>query len=126
MVKRALPKHFGCPTEFTLEVLGGKWKTVILCFLKEGALRYGELRKLMPRLSDKVLTDRLQELEQAGLVTRRAAGSRSTIYRLTERGEGLRSVLTAIYQWGNRHATAFGVICDDPLRAVGRPAGIKK
>lgn len=87
---RALPKHFGCPSEFTLELLGGKWKTIILCFLKEGALRYGELRKFMPRLSDKVLTERLRELELSGLVTRSASSSRVTTYRLTERGEALR------------------------------------
>lgn len=120
-MKRALPKHFGCPTEFTLEVLGGKWKTVILCFLKEGPLRYGQLREFMPRLSDKVLTDRLKELEQAGLVTRKAVESRSIVYRLTERGEALRPVLTAIYEWGDRHAAAFGVKCDNPLRAARGP-----
>ena len=45
MVKR-LPKSFHCPTEFTLAILGGKWKTVILCFLKERPCRYSELRKL--------------------------------------------------------------------------------
>lgn len=118
---RALPKHFGCPAEFTLQVLGGKWKTVILCFLKEGALRYGELRTVLPRLSDKVLTERLKELEAAGLIAKGGTpGSHSSRYRLTERGESLRVVLTAVYQWGDRHAAAYGVKCDNPLRAAGR------
>jgi DNA-binding HxlR family transcriptional regulator len=113
-----LARHFGCPTEFTLQLLGGKWKTIILCYLKEGALRYAELRSFMPRLSDKVLTERLKELEASGLIARSAArGSPVVIYRLTSRGEALRSVLTAIYQWGDRHAAAFGVECDNPLRA---------
>ncbi len=111
---RTLPKHFGCPTEFTLQLLGGKWKTVILCYLKEGALRYAELRALMPRLSDKVLTERLKELEASGLIERGVTPVGR--YRLTSRGEALRSVLTAIYQWGDRHAAAFGVKCDNPLK----------
>lgn len=115
---RMLPKHYGCPTEFTLQLLGGKWKTIILCYLKEGPQRYGELRAYMPRLSDKVLTERLQELASSGLIARSAArGSAATSYRLTSRGEELRSVLTAIYQWGDSHAAAFGVKCDNPLRA---------
>jgi DNA-binding HxlR family transcriptional regulator len=114
-----LAKHFGCPTEFTLELLGGKWKTVILCYLKEGPLRYGELRALVPRLSDKVLTERLKELELSGLIVRNPTpGKRSADYKLSETGESLRSVLTAIYQWGDRHAAAFGVECDNPLRAA--------
>ena len=114
---RVLAKRFGCPTEFTLQLLGGKWKTIILCYLKEGALRYGELRALMPKLSDKVLTERLKELEDSGLIARTAARrSPRATYRLAARGEELRSVLTVIYQWGYRNAEAYGVVCDDPLR----------
>jgi DNA-binding HxlR family transcriptional regulator len=117
-----LPRHFGCPTEFTLQLLGGKWKTVILCYLKEGPLRYGELRAFLPRLSDKVLTERLKELQQSGLISRSAApSSNAARYRLSERGEALRSVLAAIYHWGDRHAAEFGVECDNPLRAARKP-----
>jgi DNA-binding HxlR family transcriptional regulator len=104
-----------------LQLLGGKWKTVILCYLRRGPWRYGQLRAFLPRLSDKVLTDRLKELEKSGLISRDAApGSRKTTYRLTERGEALRTVLAAIYQWGDRHAAEFGVRCDNPLRAASR------
>jgi DNA-binding HxlR family transcriptional regulator len=70
-MKRQFPKVFRCPTELTLDVLGGKWKTVILCFLKQRSCRYAELRKLMPNLSDKVLTDRLSGLVEAGLVVKK-------------------------------------------------------
>jgi HxlR-like helix-turn-helix len=59
---KKLPRFFHCPTEFTLHMLGGKWKTVILCFLKERPCRYAELRKLLPKLSDKMLTERLHIL----------------------------------------------------------------
>ena len=110
-----LAKHFDCPTEFTLALLGGKWQTVILCYLRLGPLRYGELRALLPKVSDKVLTERLKHLESLGLIVRNSApGARSTGYRLAARGEALRSVLTSIYQWGVRNAAEFGVECDVP------------
>ncbi len=124
---RALAKHYGCASEFTLRMLGGKWKTAILCLLKEGGtLRYGQLRKLLPRLSDKVFTERLKELEALGLIAKSATpDSHAARYRLTERGHSLRAVLTAIYQWGDRHAAAYGVKCDNPVRAA-RESGIGK
>lgn len=124
---RTLARHFGCATEFTLKLLGGKWKTTILCLLKEGgSLRYGQLRAFLPRLSDKVLTERLKELVALGLVARSATpGSHSTRYRLTEQGESLRAVLSTIYQWGDRHAAAYGVKCDNPIRAA-RKSGLGK
>ena len=122
-----LAKHFGCATEFTLTMLGGKWKTTILCLLKDGGtLRYGELRKFLPRVSDKVLTERLKELEAIGFVAKTATpGSNSTRYRLAERGESLRAVLAAIYQWGDEHAAAYGVKCDNPVRSA-RKLGLGK
>lgn len=124
---RALARHFRCASEFTLKILGGKWKTAILCLLKEGeSLRYGQLRTFLPRLSDKVLTERLKELEALGLVTKsRTPGLHSTRYRLTERGETLRTVLAAIYEWGDRHAGVYGVKCDNPVRAA-RKMGLGK
>lgn len=63
--------HFTCPTEFTLAVLGGKWKTVILCYLHQRPCRYSELSQLLPALSDKVLTERLRDLMNSGLIVRR-------------------------------------------------------
>ena len=125
---RALAKHYGCASEFTLRMLGGKWKTAILCLLKEGGtLRYGQLRRfLSPRLSDKVFIERLKELEALGLIAKSATpDSRARRYRLTERGDSLRAVLTAIYQWGDRHAGAYGVKCDNPVRAA-RELGLGK
>ncbi len=118
MLKR-LPTTFGCPVELTLEVLGGKWKPVILAHLKDGALRYGELRARIPNLSDKVLTERLRDLEDRGLVARQSmAATRGVarrgdrpqvVYRLTKRGNSLRPVLTALYAWGEDAAPDMGV-----------------
>src|SRR5215472_15430784 len=107
MAKR-LSKHFHCATEFTLEVLGGKWKTVILCFLKQRSCRYAELRRLVPRLSDKVLSERLRDLVESGLVARKRQG-RVDVYALTSRGRTLSDPLRHLYDWGLKHAAEFRV-----------------
>ena len=116
MAKR-LPKFFNCPSEFALEVLGGKWKTVILCFVKEGPCRYREIRRLAPNLSDKMLTQRLKDLQSAGLITRckSEGGGTLDVYALTERGESLHQILSALYSWGRQHADEFGVAIGNPL-----------
>ena len=53
-----MQRQFACPTEFTLAILGGKWKTVILCYLHQRPCRYSELHQLLPALSDKDHTER--------------------------------------------------------------------
>ena len=108
---KRLQKTFGCPVELSLQVLGGKWKPVIMARLKEKPLRYGELRQLIPALSDKVLTERLRDLEAQGLVARAnaLAGSRKIVYRLTPLGETLRPVLEALYAWGEGAAATLDV-----------------
>jgi DNA-binding HxlR family transcriptional regulator len=110
MLKR-LPSTFGCPVELTLEVLAGKWKPVILAHLKQGRLRYGELRSRVPKLSDKVLTERLRDLEEQGLVRHRNVdGDRTySVYELTDRGKSLGPVLDALYAWGETAAPDLGV-----------------
>jgi DNA-binding HxlR family transcriptional regulator len=105
---KSLPRAFGCPVEFSLELLGGKWKTVILARLKEGPLRYGELRRLVPQLSDKMLTERLDDLQSVGLITREG-DKRSSAYRLSARGETLKPLLQALYDWGREHARELKV-----------------
>ena len=99
---KRLRAHYGCPVELALEFVGGKWKTVILAYLKEAPHRYHELRARLPSVSDKVLTERLKDLERLGLVVKSASNEgRSTyVYQLTERGESLRPVLNALYAWG--------------------------
>lgn len=109
-----LPKTLGCPVELSLQILGGKWKPVILARLKEQPLRYGALRQLIPALSDKVLTERLRDLEAQGLITRGKADGKAgeTLYQLTPRGETLRPILDALYAWGEGAAAEFGVTFD--------------
>ncbi len=119
-MSRPLAKRFNCPTEFALAVLGGKWKTILLAYLSERPCHYGELRQLLPGLSDKVLSERLKDLQRSGLVERtRHTGSRSRpAYALTARGRTLTPVLTDLYQWGSGNAASFGVQVGNPLRRL--------
>jgi DNA-binding HxlR family transcriptional regulator len=117
---RPLPKKFNCPTEFALTVLDGKWKTIILAYLSERPCRYGELRQLLPGLSDKVLTERLKDLQRSGLVTRgkTSVSNSRPPYVLTARGATLRPILMDLYAWGVEHAASFGVHVGNPLQKL--------
>ena len=123
-MSKPLPRNYNCPTEFALTVLGGKWKTVILGYLSEQPCSFGELRQLLPRLSDKVLSQRLQDLEACGLVVRvKVEGSkRRHRYELTARGASLGPVLRDLYHWGDANAARFGVAVGHPLLATHGPA----
>lgn len=104
-----LRKSYGCPVEFALDLLGGKWKVVILARLKQEPLRYGELRRVIPGLSDKVLTERLGGLRELGLIELFDDADGVARYRLTVRGDSARPMLRALYDWGETEADAFGV-----------------
>jgi DNA-binding HxlR family transcriptional regulator len=108
---KRLRKSYGCPVELSLDLVGGKWCTVILAWLKEAPHRYGELRDRMPGLADKVLTQRLKELESRGLVakTRRDKAGTGHAWQLTKRGESLRPALEALYAWGEAMAADMDV-----------------
>ena len=106
---------FGCPVELTLTMIGGKWKTIILARLKERPLRYGELRRAMPEIAEKVLTQRLRELEEAGFVSRlQADGGR---YAMTAQGKSLAPALEALYLWGQAAAETSGARFRPPVTA---------
>ena len=108
--------RYHCPVELALDTLGGKWKSVLLAHLKQGPLRYSELRRRVPaRLSDKMLTERLRDLEATGLILRRPErGGRQVVYALTPRGRSLRPVLQALYDWGEQLARETSVIIEPP------------
>jgi DNA-binding HxlR family transcriptional regulator len=97
--------------ELTADVIGGRWRSVILSRLKEGVHRYGELRRLVPGISEKMLSQRLRELEADGLISRRDLGTAAphVEYDLTEEGQSLAPVLQALYDWGVARAARTGV-----------------
>jgi DNA-binding HxlR family transcriptional regulator len=91
-----------CPVERTLEVLSGKWKPNILFHLLTGTKRFGQLRRLMPKVTQQMLTAHLRELERGGIVHREvyAQVPPKVEYSLTELGRGLEPVFNCIYEWG--------------------------
>jgi DNA-binding HxlR family transcriptional regulator len=127
-VKR-FPNSVGCPVELSLNLLGGKWKVVILARLKEHPLGYAELRERIPDLSDKVLTERLADLQRQGWIERGRDGNGTdrSRYRLTEKGQTLRPVLQHLFEWGMEQAVAMNVRIrpneskEDAVRPARRP-----
>src|SRR4051812_48267646 len=114
---RKLARSFACPIELTLHVLAGKWTTLILCYLEHGPLRYKDLRRLIPRLSDKVLTARLADLCGRGLVEKKSiAGHSREVYLLAPSGKSLCITFTELYRWGEKHAAMLGVTADSTAR----------
>ena len=108
---KRFPNSVGCPVELSLNLLGGKWKVVILARLKEHPLGYAELRERIPDLSDKVLTERLADLQHQGWIERGGDGNGTdgSRYRLTEKGQTLRPVLQHLFEWGAEQAVAMNV-----------------
>ena len=94
-----------CNVRAALEVIGGKWKPLILWTLKQGPHRFSELRRKVPAASQKVMTEQLRQLERSGIVERRIfPGTRAhTEYRLSAYGVTLRPALLALAEWGARH-----------------------
>ncbi|RGB65401.1 winged helix-turn-helix transcriptional regulator [Provencibacterium massiliense] len=91
-----------CPVETTLTLIGDKWKVLILRDLLAGTKRFGELRKSIGHVTQKVLTAQLREMEQSGLLTRKvyAEVPPRVEYTLTETGYSLKPILDAMYRWG--------------------------
>ena len=93
-----------CPVETTLKIIGGKWNVLILRDLMEEAKRFGELKRSVGNVSQKVLTAALRELEANGLITRTvfAEVPPRVEYATTELGRSLKPVLDALRDWGER------------------------
>ncbi|MGW7486249.1 winged helix-turn-helix transcriptional regulator [Streptomyces sp. NPDC054786] len=92
-----------CNTEVVLSVVGGKWKLLILRYLLIGTHRFGELRKAMPTVTQRMLTRQLRELEEDGLVSRTVYPEvpPRVEYSLTAAGESLRSIINQLDTWGS-------------------------
>ncbi len=95
---------FGCPVEAAIEAIGGKWKGVILYHL-DSTKRFNELQRLMPSITQRMLTKQLRELEDDGIVHRTvyAEVPPRVEYNLTEFGDTLRPILAELEKWGNRY-----------------------
>jgi DNA-binding HxlR family transcriptional regulator len=94
-----------CPVETTLMLIGDKWKVLILRDLMDGTKRFGELKKSIGHVTQKVLTAQLRDMEACGLVNRRvyAEVPPRVEYSLTELGRSLRPILDAMWAWGEAY-----------------------
>jgi DNA-binding HxlR family transcriptional regulator len=107
---RKSTRTYNCPVEATLDVIGGKWKPVILWWLNQQTWRFAELRRKIPRITEKMLAQQLRELERDGIVARKvyATVPPRVEYSLTEYGKSLKGALRAICDWGRAHIVRIG------------------
>ena len=94
-----------CPVETTLTLISDKWKVLILRDLMNGTMRFGELKKSIGHVTQKVLTSQLRQMEESGLLTRKvyAEVPPRVEYTLTETGYSLKTVLDAMAMWGTEY-----------------------
>lgn len=101
--------EYHCHMELALDIIGGKWKSLILWHLGESTLRFSELKKTLPKITQKMLTQQLRELEEDMLVNRFVYTQvpPKVEYSLTETGKTLLPILNLMYQWGINYANMF-------------------
>lgn len=111
-----------CPVDATIRLIGGKYKSLILWHLIGGTLRHGELHKLIPQATPKMLTQQLRELESDNLLTRKVypVVPPRVEYSLTDFGRSLKPILTAMYEWGAEYMRDNGreISCSMSLDAT--------
>ena len=99
-------KEYNCFFQLAIDIIGGKWKSYVLWSLKQGVKRNGELIRLIPSISQKMLTQQLRELEAAGIVKRISYPviPPKVEYELTKSGEKLIPILEELHDWGKEYA----------------------
>lgn len=99
-----------CAVQFTADVIGGKWKPLILYHLERGTRRFSELQRLIPQSTKKMLTKHLRELERDEIIHRKvfAQVPPRVEYSLTRHGQTLRPILRLMSAWGKKHRAQYG------------------
>ncbi|KLU15753.1 MULTISPECIES: winged helix-turn-helix transcriptional regulator [Xenorhabdus] len=103
-------KSYPCPVSMAMDLIGGKWKGVILYYLKDKNKRFSELKKDIPHITEMTLSIQLKKLERDGLILREVYGDKppiKVIYSLTDFGESFKPVLEAVSAWS--HEISGGV-----------------
>ena len=120
-------QEFSCPVKLTADVIGGKWKPSILFYLESGTKRFGELRKRIPGLTKKMLTQHLRDLERDQVVHRKvyAVVPPKVEYSLTRHGDSLKPILELMSAWGTKHRARYGNP-KAPISAPKNPATAKR
>ena len=105
---RMMNQDFHCSLDITMHFIGGKWKAVVLWYLRNGKKRFGELKQLVPDITDKMLSLQLKSLEEDGIIKRTVYPEvpPRVEYEFTEQGMTLIPVIEAIAKWGREKAEA--------------------
>ncbi|MFJ5624694.1 winged helix-turn-helix transcriptional regulator [Peribacillus loiseleuriae] len=109
-MRHPIDKTFNCEKELTLSIISGKWKMLIMWHLgKEGTKRFGELKSMMPGITQRMLVSQLRDLEDDLVVSREVfpVVPPKVEYSLTERGESLLPILDSMYEWGKDYIETF-------------------
>lgn len=116
-----LKHHYNIGVEATIDVLGGKWKPVVLCHLKDnGTMRTSELKRAIPNITQKMLTQQLRELEEDSIIERIVYQQvpPKVEYKLSDYGQSLSEILSSLCQWGEFHIAK--------MHDEGRPVSLEK
>lgn len=107
-MNEAVQGEYKCPVSHAMQIIGGKWKPIILWLLYDGTKRFNELNRMIPAVTQKMLTRHLRELEADGIVHREVypVVPPKVEYSLTDRGRMLEPVLLALAGWGQSQITA--------------------
>lgn len=105
MRKQRHEAYTNCPVEAALDIIGGKWKAILLFRILEETRRFGELRKLVPNMTQRMLTNQLRELESDGLISRKVYPQvpPKVEYSITKLGASLEPVLLALKIWAEKN-----------------------
>lgn len=116
-----LKNHYNIGVEATIDVLGGKWKPIVLCHLKDnGTMRTSELKRAIPNITQKMLTQQLRELEEDSIIERIVYQQvpPKVEYKLSDYGQTLSEILSSLCQWGEFHIAK--------MHDEGRPVSLEK
>lgn len=129
-------RTYHCALDITMDFLGGKWKAVVLWYLLPGPQRFGELARLIPEITEKMLSLQLKDLEKDGLVARKVypEAPPRVEYSLMPDGKSLAPVLRAMAKWGRHKAETEGTLIETPLtgpeagkaKVKSKPGALKK
>ena len=94
-----------CGVTYTMSIIGGKWKIIIICRLYEGVKRFGELKRSIPGITTKMLTQQLRELEDKHVIHREVYKQvpPKVEYTLTKLGESIKPIISALNDWGSKN-----------------------
>jgi len=112
--KEITPAHYNCPIDLTLDVIGGKWKPLILWELRPGEKQFNSLHAAIPGISHKVLAQQLRALVRQGILDRRVRDGRvrTVSYSLSEFGRSLNPIMNSLAAWAKRHHSRLGFTLD--------------